>query len=168
MSDLYRLFEDIYREANPVEKDAKGNIVYEYQSINDLPNELFVSPSFSVLLPSPNQTLLKDIGKQENKVLLKKSSIERILKKHTEIVGSKEHKLILQNAIYEATNVMICQNENKPDYISFIKISDYYYVSVLDFNPLNKYIEVVDWRKIGDDGFLRMIKQASEGAGNSP
>ena len=63
---------------------------------------------------------------------------------------------------------MVCQKEKKPDYISFIKISDYYYVSVLDFNPSNKYIEVVDWRKIGDDGFLRMIKQASEGTGNSP
>ena len=167
-------FDEIYNkdikltEGNPVDKDALGNSVFEYSAINELPNELFIEPKFSVLLPSPSNSLLRSVGKQENKVLLKKSSIERLLKEHKEIKDVKEHKLILQNAIYEATTVMVCQKEKKPDYISFIKISDYYYVSVLDFNPSNKYIEVVDWRKIGDDGFLRMIKQASEGTGNSP
>ena len=167
-------FDEIYNKAikltegNPDDKDALGNSVFEYSAINELPNDLFIEPKFSVLVPSPSNSLLRSVGKQENKVLLKKSSIERLLKEHKEIKDVKEHKLILQNAIYEATTVMVCQKEKKPDYISFIKISDYYYVSVLDFNPSNKYIEVVDWRKIGDDGFLRMIKQASEGTGNSP
>jgi hypothetical protein len=48
---------------------------------------------------------------------------------------------------------MICQKEKKTNYISFIKIDDSYYVSVLDFSPDKKYIEVVNWRKIGGEGF---------------
>lgn len=169
--ELQKLFEQIYNntshfyEGNPIGKDAQGNAIFEYQSVSNLPNDLFESPTFSVLLPSPSKILLKEVGKQENKVLLKKSSIERMLKEHKEIKDAKEHKAILQNAIYEATTVLICQKNKKPDYISFIRILDYYYVSVLDFNSNNKYIEVVDWRKIGDEGFLGMIKQASVGAG---
>ena len=90
-----------------------------------------------------------------------------MLTNHKEIATVKEHKTILQNAIYEANTVMVCQKEKKPNYISFIKIEDSYYVSVLDFSPDKKYIEVVDWRKIGGAGFLKMLNQASERAGSS-
>ena len=84
-------FDEIYNKAikltegNPVDKDALGNSVFEYSAINELPNELFIEPKFSVLLPSPSNSLLRSVGKQENKVLLKKSSIERLLKEHKEI-----------------------------------------------------------------------------------
>ena len=166
-------FESVYKsslrlaEANPVDKDTQNVPVFEYSSVTELPNELFLEPTFSVLLPSPNKGLLDTLGKQENKVLLKKSTIERMLTNHKEIATVKEHKTILQNAIYEANTVMVCQKEKKPNYISFIKIEDSYYVSVLDFSPDKKYIEVVDWRKIGGAGFLKMLNQASERAGSS-
>ena len=63
-------FESVYKsslrlaEANPVDKDTQNVPVFEYSSVTELPNELFLEPTFSVLLPSPNKGLLDTLGKQ--------------------------------------------------------------------------------------------------------
>ena len=72
------------------------------------------------------------------------------------------------NNFSRQTTILLCKPKKKPNYYAFVKESDYYYVSVLDFNPSNQYIEIVDWRKIGEKGFFKMLKQVAEGAANSP
>ena len=93
--------------------------------------------------------------------------IPRNKDQHDEIKFDK-NKEILQKAIYERDTVLLCKKDSKPNYYSFIKCEDYFYVSVLDFKNDYNYSEVVDWRKVDENGFLKMLKQASRGTGNSP
>ena len=93
--------------------------------------------------------------------------IQRNKDQHDEIKFDK-NKEILQKSIYEGDTVLLCKKDSKPNYYSFIKCEDYFYVSVLDFNNDYNYTEVVDWRKVDENGFLKMLKQASRGTGNSP
>ena len=148
-------------ENNPVGKDANKDLIYNYESPLEIPNSFFTTPKFSVLLPPLPDKVLKETEFKKKQILLKLSTIRGMLNRHTEILKAADHKKILDLAIYHPIVIMQGKPNKKPNYYAAVNTGEYYAVSVLDTNPKNKYIEIVDWRLVNQKGYNKMCNTAN-------
>lgn len=133
-------------ENNPKLKDDEGNLIYEYQSISQIPNSCFKTPDRSILLPAISKKVTYATGISNRPILLKKSIIERNIDKHKEI---KNNKQVLELAIYKPMIVMFNKPNTRPNYRVIAHQNDYVYWITIDDDNNKSFVEIVDWRVVG-------------------
>lgn len=143
---------------------AKKHGAILMSSVFAIPNNDFEFARLSYSLPplcKKAQTLIR--VKDNRRVLLKRSVLERQAIKHREIGTPLKNKATLYNALY-CTGEMIYRGwKDREFYYALMKgESGAYYSCVVDTNPNNDFIEIVDWRIVDEYGYKNMKKQQKQ------
>lgn len=161
----YQLCQDSYgkacfalKEGNPLEKDMNNDWVFKATSIEQIPNDIFIKPDRSILLPPPPIDVAKAMRTSSRPYLIKKSTFERNKKRHPEIVTPKENKIILSAALYDANVVFHNRPQKRPTYRVVAKVGEYIYLATIDIDENSSKFDVVDWRKVSIDEINRISR----------
>lgn len=144
------------------EMDRQGVIIKRFASVKDIPNNYFATresatPEFSILLPPFCARVVRKVGIPAKPILLKRSSVERMKHIHSKEMGGS--KKILETAIYNADIALYDRPRSKPTYYVFARRKRDYMLANIDVNPGYDYLEIVDWRKVGEYEIDDMINQ---------
>ena len=140
-----------------VKKDRYGAIITKTTKLFNIDEKEFTNPTRSYSLPPLKQKFADAINKDNKELLLTKHTIERMIVKHPEMKDGANRRRILNNALNNFTELLYCRPNHKPNYYTIVKTGNYYEMSVIDTDKNKEYFEIVDWRKIDQDGYDDMI-----------
>lgn len=137
--------------------------IYLARRVNDIPQDIFVKPSISVVLPPFSPKIAKTIGIPAKNILIKKNIFIKNAMHHSDV--TKDSKYILNVALYHPSNVLFDKPDTKPEYRVFVRVDKKYAMATLDFTSSKKYIEVVGWRYANTKTLNQQIERATRNNG---
>lgn len=140
-------------------KDQRGAKIEQVSGVMNINDCEFEKPTRSYLLPAIDKKFAKAIKKENKKLLLSKQTIERMAKDHPEMGDGANRRKILNNALNNFTDIIYSRPHIRPNYYALVKNGKYYDMSVIDTDKNKEYFEVVDWRKIDESGYIKMIEK---------
>ena len=146
-------------------RDKLGNKIYSAASVDDIPVQEFISPSYSYELPEIRTAAWLALNLPQKKILLKKNIMPRNITAYPEMVATR--KIALAKSLYENDYIIQAKPKSRPHYYSLMKNGDYYYLTNIDTDPEKEYFEIVDWRMINGRGFDKMKRQNAREGGQS-
>lgn len=151
------------RQGNPI--DGHGNLIIErIDSIEQLTDEDFNTPSRSVQLPLIPTNVSEAIGAGSKPVIIKKNIFEKNRNTHKELTPEKSRN-ILVGALYSPNLIGQVQPIKRPNYWVAIETADKNSVVVLEVNNKKDNVEIVGWRLVDTKGLEKMKRQAEREGG---
>ena len=148
---------------NPI--DAHGNLIIEdVESLNDISESDFVSPTRTIRLPHVPQNVSDAIGTNGRSIIIKKNIFVKNRDTHPEL-SPMDSRDILHRALYNPNLVGTTQPIRRPDYKVAIQTGDKNAVVVLDVYASKDNVEIVGWRKVDGKGLEKMKRQAEREGG---
>lgn len=150
-------------QGNPVDADGKL-IVDEVNSIDEITDEDFETPTRSVQLPAIPENVANAIGTNGRPVIIKKNVFEKNGNTHVEL-EPEDSRNILRSALYNPNLVGSTQPIRRPDYKVAIRTGEQNAVVVLDVYQEKDFVEIVGWRMVNEKGLAKMQRQAEREGG---
>lgn len=145
-------------KGNPKYKDENGDLVYNFSSVKEIPNNYFLSPEYSILLPGLPQKIARFALCTTKPILLKKSTALRNTHLHKEI---KNNKYVLYMALNYPIFVMFNKPQSRPSYRVVAHKGNYVHLATIDVDKGKKFTKIVDWRCISIEKFNRSVENAN-------
>ena len=145
-------------QGNPVDADGKL-IVDEVNSIDEITDEDFETPTRNVQLPAIPENVANAIGANGRPVVIKKNVFEKNGNTHVEL-EPEDSRNILRSALYNPNLVGSTQPIRRPDYKVAIRTGEKNAVVVLDVYQEKDFVEIVGWRMVNEKGLAKMQRQA--------
>ena len=157
--------EQLDSQGNPI--DTNGDlIVEEVESVYDITDEDFDSPSRNVALPAIPNNIASALGINERPVIIKKNIFEKNRDTHEEL-SPEDSRAILINALYNTNLYGQSKPVSRPSYRVAIQIGDdKNSVVVIDVYQNKDKVEIVGWRYINEKGLERLKKQVKREDGH--
>lgn len=150
-------------QGNPVDADGKL-IVDEVNSIDEITDEDFETPTRNVQLPAIPENVAIAIGANGRPVVIKKNVFEKNGNTHVEL-EPEDSRNILRSALYNPNLVGSTQPIRRPDYKVAIRTGEQNAVVVLDVYQEKDFVEIVGWRMVNERGLAKMQRQAEREGG---
>ena len=150
-------------QGNPVDADGKL-IVDEVNSIDEITDEDFETPTRNVQLPAIPENVANAIGTNGRPVVIKKNVFEKNGNTHVEL-EPEDSRDILRSALYNPNLVGSTQPIRRPDYKVAIRNGEQNAVVVLDVYQEKDFVEIVGWRMVNEKGLAKMQRQAEREGG---
>ena len=150
-------------QGNPVDADGKL-IVDEVNSIDEITDEDFETPTRNVQLPAIPENVANAIGTEGRPVVIKKNVFAKNGETHVEL-EPEDSRDILRSALYNPNIVGSTQPVKRPDYKVAIRTGEKNAVVVLDVYREKDYVEIVGWRMVNEKGLAKMQRQAEREGG---
>lgn len=150
-------------QSNPVDADGKL-IVDEVNSIDEITDEDFETPTRNVQLPAIPENVAIAIGANGRPVVIKKNVFEKNGNTHVEL-EPEDSRNILRSALYNPNLVGSTQPIRRPDYKVAIRTGEQNAVVVLDVYQEKDFVEIVGWRMVNEKGLAKMQRQAEREGG---
>ena len=147
------------KDTSTEKKDQRGVKITQVSNIMNINDCEFLKPTKSYLLPPIDKKFAKAIKKENKKLLLSKQTIGRMAKDHPEMGDGTNRRNILNNALNNFTDIIYSRPHIRPNYYALVKNGKYYDMAVIDTDKNKEYFEVVDWRKINESGYTKMIEK---------
>ena len=150
-------------QGNPI--DAEGRLILNpVDSIDEITDEDFESPTRNIQLPQLPENVQSAIGTNGKPVVIKKSVFEKNGTTHVELEPG-DSRSILKSALYNPNLVGQTQPITRPDYKVAIQTGDKNAVVVLDVYAGKDNVEIVGWRYVNEKGLEKMKRQAEREGG---
>lgn len=150
-------------QSNPVDADGKL-IVDEVNSIDEITDEDFETPTRNVQLPAIPENVANAIGTNGRPIVIKKNVFEKNGNTHVEL-EPEDSRNILRSALYNPNLVGSTQPIRRPDYKVAIRTGEQNAVVVLDVYQEKDFVEIVGWRMVNERGLAKMQRQAEREGG---
>ncbi len=150
-------------QGNPVDADGKL-IVDEVNSIDEITDEDFETPTRNVQLPAIPENVANAIGTNGRPVVIKRNVFEKNGNTHVEL-EPEDSRNILRSALYNPNLVGSTQPIRRPDYKVAIRTGEQNAVVVLDVYQEKDFVEIVGWRMVNEKGLAKMQRQAEREGG---
>lgn len=148
-------------QGNPL--NADGSLKLEkVESIDDVTDEDFSSPTRNVELPKIPETVDNALGAEGKPVIIKKNIFERNAKRHKDLSPSQSRG-ILFSALYNANLYGQNQKAKRPYNWVVINTKDekgHNHIVLLEINPSKNAVEIVHWHYVNDKNLGLIKKQA--------
>lgn len=145
-----------FTESRPCGRDNFGVEIYPISSIRQLPRWFFDHPTYSALLPPFSKEIAYATGFPAKPILLKKNVVEKNRKEHDEV---GDNIGVLSQALYHATTVVFDRPQEKSFYRVVVCRGRHYALATIDLDRKKRYIEVVDWRSIRQEGYNELLRR---------
>ena len=144
--------------------DEEGRLVVDrIESIDELTDEDFESPTRSVELPKIPANVDSAIGAEGKPVVIKKNIFEKNRDRHK--FTPEESRAILRKALYDTDLIGQSQPISKPNYWVAIKVDSESPLVVLEVNRNKDNVEIVGWYSLDDRNLDRIKRQADREGG---
>lgn len=150
-------------QGNPVDADGKL-IIDEVNSIDEITDEDFETPTRNVQLPAIPENVAIAIGANGRPIVIKKNVFEKNGNTHVEL-EPEDSRNILRSALYNPNLVGSTQPIRRPDYKVAIRTGEQNAVVVLDVYQEKDFVEIVGWRIVNERGLAKMQRQAEREGG---
>ncbi len=155
----------VYADNHGNSVDADGKlIVDEVNSIDEITDEDFETPTRNVQLPAIPENVANAIGTNGRPVVIKKNVFEKNGNTHVEL-EPEDSRNILRSALYNPNLVGSTQPIRRPDYKVAIRTGEQNAVVVLDVYQEKDFVEIVGWRMVNEKGLAKMQRQAEREGG---
>lgn len=148
-------------QGNPL--NADGSLKLEkVESIDDITDEDFSSPTRNVELPQVPENVDNALGAEGKPVIIKKNIFERNAKRHKDLSPSQSRG-ILFSALYNADLYGQNQKAKRPYNWVVINTKDekgHNRIVLLEINPSKNAIEIIHWHYVNDKNLGLIKKQA--------
>jgi hypothetical protein len=125
--------------------------------------EHFAAPEVDVELPRLNADDLAQIGAADKPIVLKKNIVEKNRKNHPEIPAGEDIQ-ILQEALYNPTQIIQSKPKEKPNYWTFVRQNGKAKLSLIEVSATKSGYEIVNWYQ-GDAKTVEKLQKRAKREG---
>ena len=144
--------------------DEEGRLVVDrIESIDELTDEDFESPTRSVELPKIPANVDSAIGADGKPVVIKKNIFEKNRDRHK--FTPEESRAILKKALYDTDLVGQTQPISRPNYWVAIKVDNASPIVVLEVSRNKDNVEIIGWYSLDERNLDRIKRQAGREGG---
>lgn len=145
-------------QGNPI--DGQGKLIIEpVNSIDEITDEDFISPTRSVSLPNVPQKVADAIGTGGKPIIIKKNIFEKNKKSHKDLTPV-DGRTILAETLFNPNLYGQNQKATRPYNWILIHLADKHSAVIVEVNQGKDFVEIVNWHYLNDATLEQKKNQA--------